>query len=267
MHRDRGDVLELRVDVRRNGDAELRQHVPDALDGERRLAGLVAGAVEADDEAVTDELVAAHARHRGEILDAFGLGGRGSAVRQQRSGKAAAIVRRMRVCQSCSERHQRRIEEAEQPARLGGVRQRALAAIGDLRIGHAPRRDELSGSMSIGRTMPWMRTNSWPWLMAIHFWPRTSRLPFGQALHDGDGDVAVELVALRRCAVAVEVACCCRCRISRIGMPFDGDRPAGDRGPGQVRRSSTCWSWSSRSSRRSVLSRAGSSACRRRGAP
>ena len=53
--------------------AELREHVPDALDRERRLARLVARAVETDDEAVADELVAAHARDRREILDALGV--------------------------------------------------------------------------------------------------------------------------------------------------------------------------------------------------
>ena len=52
---------------------KLREHVLDALDREWRLAGLVARAVEADHEAVAHELVAAHALHRGEILDAFGV--------------------------------------------------------------------------------------------------------------------------------------------------------------------------------------------------
>jgi hypothetical protein len=36
----------------------------------------------------------------------------------------------------------------------------------------------LSGRMSTGRITPWMRTNSRPWLISIHFWPRTTRLPF-----------------------------------------------------------------------------------------
>ena len=69
-----------------NRDAELREHVPDALDRERRLAGLVAGAVEADDEAVADELVAAHAGDRREILDALGVSGaRHERERQRRN--------------------------------------------------------------------------------------------------------------------------------------------------------------------------------------
>ena len=38
----------------------------------------------------------------------------------------------------------------------------------------------LSGSMSTARTIPLTRTYSRPWLMVIHFSPRTNRLPFGQ---------------------------------------------------------------------------------------
>jgi hypothetical protein len=57
-------------------DAELREHVLDALHGEGRLARLVAGAVEADDEPVADELVRAHARDGREVLDAVGVRGR-----------------------------------------------------------------------------------------------------------------------------------------------------------------------------------------------
>ena len=41
---------------------------------------------------------------------------------------------------------------------------------------------ELSGAMSEGRTMPCMRTNSLPELIAIHFSPRTSRLPLAKRL-------------------------------------------------------------------------------------
>ncbi len=39
---------------------------------------------------------------------------------------------------------------------------------------------ELSGAMSTGRMIPWILTYSLPWLMAIHFWPRTSRLPLAR---------------------------------------------------------------------------------------
>src|ERR1700759_3785379 len=37
----------------------------------------------------------------------------------------------------------------------------------------------LSGARAIGRTTPERRTYSDPWLMPIHFSPRTNRLPFG----------------------------------------------------------------------------------------
>jgi hypothetical protein len=86
-HRHRRNVLQLRIHVRRNRDTELREHVANALDRERRLAGLVARAVEADDEAVTDELVAAHARHRGEIFHAFRVSAcRGKRESERRQG-------------------------------------------------------------------------------------------------------------------------------------------------------------------------------------
>src|SRR5690606_11904293 len=70
-HRHGGDILELRVDVGGNRHAELRKHVANALDRERRLARLIAGAVETYDETVTHELVTAHAGDRRKILDAL----------------------------------------------------------------------------------------------------------------------------------------------------------------------------------------------------
>ena len=88
MHGHRGNVLQLRIHVRGNGHAELGEHVADALDGERRLARLVARAVEADHEAVADELVVAHALHGGDVLHALGMGeARGQ--RQSTSGEGA----------------------------------------------------------------------------------------------------------------------------------------------------------------------------------
>ena len=55
----RGDVLQLQVRAWRNRHAEALEHADKALGGEGRLGGLVAGAVEADHQAVANELVAA----------------------------------------------------------------------------------------------------------------------------------------------------------------------------------------------------------------
>ncbi len=52
------------------GDAEVFQHGADRLLGEGRVAQAVARAVQADDEAVADELVVAGALQLGDILDA-----------------------------------------------------------------------------------------------------------------------------------------------------------------------------------------------------
>jgi hypothetical protein len=71
-HHHRGDVLQLRVCVRGDRDAVAHEHVLDALDRERRLARLVAGAVETDDEAVTHELVGTNALHGRDVLHPFG---------------------------------------------------------------------------------------------------------------------------------------------------------------------------------------------------
>ena len=63
-------------------DAEAFQHRLQRLLGERDVVERVAGAVEADDEPITDELVLAHAFDIGEILDA-----RGGACRRQQAGE------------------------------------------------------------------------------------------------------------------------------------------------------------------------------------
>ncbi|MNM96126.1 hypothetical protein D3C81_1085920 [compost metagenome] len=74
MHGNRGNVLQLHVThVRRNADAELGEHVVEGLQGERRLRGLVASAVEADHQAVADQLVVAHALDGGDVLQALGV--------------------------------------------------------------------------------------------------------------------------------------------------------------------------------------------------
>ena len=71
----RGDVLQLDVAAARHLDAELRQHVVEGLHGERRLGGLVAAAIEAHHQPVTDQLVGAHAMDGRHVLEALGLGG------------------------------------------------------------------------------------------------------------------------------------------------------------------------------------------------
>src|SRR3546814_5477485 len=68
---DRRDVVQLRAHIRRHRDPELLQHVLQALRGKRRLAGLIAGIVQANDQAVTDELVAAHTGHVSKIAHPF----------------------------------------------------------------------------------------------------------------------------------------------------------------------------------------------------
>jgi hypothetical protein len=45
--------------------------------GEGRLAGLIAGAVETHHQAVTDELIGAHALYLRHVLDALGVRARG----------------------------------------------------------------------------------------------------------------------------------------------------------------------------------------------
>ena len=66
-------VLQLRIHVRRNRHAEFREHVANALNRERRLARLIARAIETDHETITDELVGTDARDRSEILHTFGV--------------------------------------------------------------------------------------------------------------------------------------------------------------------------------------------------
>ncbi len=61
-------VLELHVLAGRQGDAELREHVGQALRGERRLHGLVAGVVQPHHEAIAHQRVVAHALEVGQVL-------------------------------------------------------------------------------------------------------------------------------------------------------------------------------------------------------
>ncbi len=73
MNRHRGDVLQLDIAAGRHLDAELRQHVVEGLHRKWRLGGLVTAAVQADDQAVADQLVAAHAMNGRDILQPFGM--------------------------------------------------------------------------------------------------------------------------------------------------------------------------------------------------
>jgi len=65
--------FKLWIDVRGHRDAQLRQHVLQGLNRKRRLAGLIAAAVQADHESVADQLVGAHTLHLRHVLDALGL--------------------------------------------------------------------------------------------------------------------------------------------------------------------------------------------------
>ncbi|MDT4842737.1 hypothetical protein FQZ97_766500 [compost metagenome] len=81
-------VLQLHIAAGGHGNAQLRQHVGQALLGERRLAHLVTAAVQAHDQTVADQLVAAHALDRGQVLEPLGL--RRAGARQQAGGNADA---------------------------------------------------------------------------------------------------------------------------------------------------------------------------------
>jgi hypothetical protein len=73
MNRHRGDVLQLDIAAGRHLDAELRQHVVEGLHGERCLGGLVTAAIQANDKAIADQLVAAHTVNGRDILQPLGL--------------------------------------------------------------------------------------------------------------------------------------------------------------------------------------------------
>ena len=73
MDRHCSHVLQLHVATLRHLDAELRHHVVEGLYRERRLGGLVAAAIKADHQAVTDQLVRTHALDAGQVFQALGL--------------------------------------------------------------------------------------------------------------------------------------------------------------------------------------------------
>jgi len=73
MNRHRRDVLQLNVATGRHLDAELGQHVVEGLHGERRLGGLVTATVQADNQAVADQLVTTNTMDGRDILQTLGL--------------------------------------------------------------------------------------------------------------------------------------------------------------------------------------------------
>src|SRR5690606_25256654 len=181
VHHHRGNVAELQVRARRNRHAELGEHVPQALRRERRLRRLVARAVEADDEAVAHQLVRAHARDGGEILDAF-LG-----ARAERRG-----VQRAERHEQTDVRYEAARGGREAQNGHSGLEKKRLSQPGTLDDATTPvppyatcasaicvESTVLSGAISTGRTMPRKRIYSSPWLMRTHFSPCTTRLPFG----------------------------------------------------------------------------------------
>ena len=83
-------TLAVRMFSPRGVDAEALEHRLQALLGEGRVVEAVAGAVEADHQAVADQLVVAHALDIDDVLDARG---RGVGWRQRRAEAAVAIAR------------------------------------------------------------------------------------------------------------------------------------------------------------------------------
>ena len=67
-----GDVFQLQGLGCRQIGPHRRQHVDHALHGKRRLRGLIAGAIQTNHEAMANQLIAAHAGNRRNILDPFG---------------------------------------------------------------------------------------------------------------------------------------------------------------------------------------------------
>ena len=70
-------------------DAEPFQHADQRLAGEHRVVELVAGAVQADHQAIADQLVLANALDIGDVLDAhLGVGRQSGGEREDESEQA-----------------------------------------------------------------------------------------------------------------------------------------------------------------------------------
>src|SRR6201991_642590 len=170
-----GGVLQLRTHVGRHVHAELLEHVLQALRRERSLARLVATAVETHDQAIADQLVAAHAPDLHQVADTVGVRGHDGAQRQHGDGAAEDVAKTMGDVhqngihfESKKRDNQPRVfESASVP--LPTYSMRASATRLDATM--------LSLPMSCGRTMPEMRTSSSPWLIVSHFSPRTTSAP------------------------------------------------------------------------------------------
>ncbi|ABA50544.1 hypothetical protein BURPS1710b_0470 [Burkholderia pseudomallei 1710b] len=116
-HHHRGDVLQLHVRHRRRAaavgravvdrDAEVREHVRERLRRERRLHRLVARAVEADDEAVADQRVVAHALDLREVLQAL-RARRGGREREREHARGERAARRRPATRSNEGAHDAR---------------------------------------------------------------------------------------------------------------------------------------------------------------
>ncbi|MNV42535.1 hypothetical protein D3C71_1342130 [compost metagenome] len=81
---DRRHVFQLHVGARWHGDTQLRQHVAQALGGERGLHGLVTGTVQPHHQSVTDQRVIAYALHRDQIANALRRGRQAQRTNHQR---------------------------------------------------------------------------------------------------------------------------------------------------------------------------------------
>ncbi|MNJ43914.1 hypothetical protein D3C77_389400 [compost metagenome] len=200
MHRDRRDVLELHVaGTGRHLDAELRQHVVEGLQGERRLGGLVTRAVEPHHQAVADQLVAAHAGNAGNVLQAFSLRDKRDG-HQKRGGNQLLEVEHGHPN---LERPKRAEEETVEPSRLAGIGKRAGARVSDARISHSRRRHGVVGGNVIGANHA---GNAYQLVTGVERQPLLTTHgddAIRQHVSHGDSDRAGQTVALPGLAVAL----------------------------------------------------------------
>ena len=69
VHGNGRNVFQLRVNVGWQGNAKITQHVLQALHGKGCLGCLVTRACEANNQAVTDQVIGSYASDIGQILD------------------------------------------------------------------------------------------------------------------------------------------------------------------------------------------------------
>ena len=75
MHRHRRDIFQLGIYIRWNGHAQLLQHILQALNRKRRLGGFIPSSGQAHHEAITNQVIGAHACDIRDILNPHRLGG------------------------------------------------------------------------------------------------------------------------------------------------------------------------------------------------